>query len=111
MTHTAYQIVEAMARATYERDPLWSGNPTRRRTWEDISEDARVEYRADACAAYAECLKQMQEPIDTEFDAAWELLRSDQWQKLASRISIHDARTFFKAVRRAMIDERIKELG
>jgi len=38
------------------------------------------------------------------FDVLWHALREDKFAKIAQRISIHDARTFFKSMRDILIN-------
>ncbi len=40
---------------------------------------------------------------DAAFDAAWEKLREDRFTQIRQRISIHDARVFFRAVWSSMV--------
>ena len=43
------------------------------------------------------------EATDAEWNAAWETLPSNNWLTLRQHISVHHARTFFQAVRHAML--------
>lgn len=93
MTHTADQIIEAMARALdplswEERDQILSAEGSSWRTDEIVLGSVTL-----ARAAYAVCLRMLREPTTAQCDSTGlvHAMPDYHW--------------------RAMIDERIKELG
>jgi transposase-like protein len=45
-----------------------------------------------------------QELQHDHFDVMWDSLRSEKFVKIARRISLHDARQFFKAMRQTLVE-------
>ena len=97
-------LMEKMAQAVHEN----FRKGTDIEPWEELEEHhrfnarqiARDMFNALSDAGYAVVPK---EATDAEWDAAWETLQSNNWLTLRQHISVHHARTFFQAVRRAML--------
>lgn len=92
MTHTADQIIEAMARASYDAVPLYDKDKGDYLTWDELSDGTHHLRYDEARAAYAVCLRMLREPTEGQMSVA-----------MAPDFSVPNWR--------AMIDERIKELG
>lgn len=97
MSHTADEIVKAVARAMWYS--MHASPGTFERDWKDPN--TRLHWQRYARAAYAECLRMLREPT---FEAAsaggaavWGHANKDKHELIC-------------AAHRAMIDDRIKEL-
>lgn len=113
---TIRQIAEAIYVArlksawgdNWRRKSLW---PTDDKEWRAYPHNpaAEIDMALDCARAVlealsdAECTVVPKEATDAEWGAAWETLQANSWLTLRQHISVHHARTFFQAVRHAML--------